>query len=75
MTVPTASGILTVMQEEILLPDGWEGSGIWRDSAENLAQFIADHRDHIALDDAIMLTGIGGILSVMDRRLREFTAH
>lgn len=34
MTVPTVSGILTVMQEEVLLPDGWEDSNIWRDSAE-----------------------------------------
>lgn len=75
MTSPTIDGILTVMQEEILLPDGWEGSDIWRDSAKNLAQFMADHRDHIGLDDAIMLTGIGGILSVMDRRLREFADH
>lgn len=43
--------------------------------SRNLAQFIADHSDHIGLNDAIMLTSIGGILSVMDRRLRDFTAH
>jgi hypothetical protein len=68
MVTPEAAEFLTIMLEEIRLPDQWDVSGFWLDSAQQLAQFLADHRGKVSLADAAMLTGIGGMLVVMAKR-------
>jgi hypothetical protein len=68
---PEAAEFLTLMIEETELPDGWDVSGFWLAHAQQLAQFLADYRGSIALEDAVMLLGIGGMLVVMAKRERE----
>ncbi len=74
MVTPEAAEFLTIMLEEIRLPDDWDVTGFWLESAQQLAQFLADHRDKVSLPDAAMLTGIGGMLVVMARREVEASA-
>ena len=74
MVTPEAAEFLTIMLEEIRLPDDWDVSGFWLDSAQQLAQFLADHRGKISLAHAAMLTGIGGMLVVMAKREVEASA-
>jgi len=68
---PEAAEFLTIMLEEIRLPHDWDVAEFWLSSAQHLAQFLADHRGKIALDDAAMLTGIGGMMVVMAKRELE----
>lgn len=74
MVTPEAAEMLSIMLHEIRLPDGWDVSGFWLDSAQNLARFLADHRGKISLEDAAMLAGIGGMIVIMARREREASA-
>jgi len=74
MVTPEAAEFLTIMSEEIRLPDDWGVSGFWLSSAQELAQFLADYRGKFALEDAAMLAGIGGMLVVMARRELEASA-
>lgn len=71
MVTPEAAEFLTIMLEEIRLPDDWDMSGFWLTSAQQLAQFLADHRGKIALEGAAMLAGVGGMLIGMATRERE----
>jgi hypothetical protein len=74
MVSPEAAEILTLMIEETRLPDDWDVSGFWLTHAQQLAQFMADHRGQFPLHDAAMLLGLGGILVVMAKREREASA-
>lgn len=74
LVTPEAAEMLSIMLHEIVLPDGWDVSGFWLESAQQLAQFLADHRGKIGLEDAAMLAGIGGMLVVMAKREREASA-
>ena len=74
MVTPEAAEVLTIMAEEIRLPDDWDVSGFWLAHAQQLAQFLADYRGKFALEDAAMLAGIGGMLVAMARREREASA-
>ena len=74
MVSPEAAEFLTIMLEEIRLPDDWDVSGFWLDSAQQLAQFLADHRGKISLSNAAMLTGIGRMLVLMAKREVEACA-
>ena len=72
---PEAAEFLTLMIEETRLPDEWDVTGFWLAHAQLLAQFLADHRGKIALNDAAMLLGLGGMLVVMAKReLEAFAA-
>jgi len=72
---PEAAEFLVIMIEETRLPEGWDVSGFWLDAAQGLAQFMADNKAHIRLDDAAMLTGIGCMLVEMAKREREASAE
>lgn len=71
---PEAAEVLTIMAEGIRLPKDWDVSGFWLDSAQNLAQLLADYRGKMSLEDAAMLTSIGGMLIEMAKREREASA-
>lgn len=71
MVTPEAAEFLTLMLEETRLPDGWDTGGFWLTHAQQLAQFLADHRGRIAFEDAVMLLGLGGMLVEMAKRERE----
>lgn len=71
---PEAANFLTLMLEETRLPENWDVSGFWLTHAQQLAQFMADHRDKIPFQDAAMLLGLGGMLVVMAKREREASA-
>lgn len=71
---PLAAEFLTLMLEETRLPDDWDVSGFWLTHAQQLAQFLVDYRGQIALEDAAMLLGLGGMLVVMATREREASA-
>jgi hypothetical protein len=66
-----AAEFLTLMLEETRLPAGWDTSGFWITHAQQLAQFLADHRGRIPFGDAAMLVGLGGMLVEMAKRERE----
>ena len=68
---PEATEFLELMLEETRLPDGWDTSGFWLTHAQQLAQFLADQRGRIPLEDAAMLVGLGGMLVEMAKRERE----
>lgn len=68
---PEAAEFLSIMLEETRLPDDWDTSGFWLTHAQQLAQFLADYRGRISLEDAAMLTGLGGMLVEMAKRERE----
>lgn len=70
---PEAAEFLTLMVEETILPTDWDVSGFWLTHAQQLAQFLADHRGRMPLHDAAMLVGLGGMLVEMARREREAT--
>lgn len=72
---PEAAEFLTLMLEETRLPDDWDTSGFWLSHAQQLAQFLADHRGRIPLTDAAMLLGLGGMLVEMAKREREASAE
>lgn len=74
MVSPEAAEILTLMIEETRLPDDWDVSGFWLTHAQQLAQFMADHRGRFPLHDAAMLLGLGGMLVAMAKREREASA-
>lgn len=71
-----AAEVLTLMLEKgEVLPADWDVSGFWLTHAQQLAQFMADHRGKFPLSDAAMLLGIGGMLVVMAKREREASAE
>lgn len=72
---PEAAEILILMLEETRLPDDWDVSGFWLAHAQQLAQFIADQRGVISFENAVMLTGLGGMLVEMAKREREASAE
>ncbi|WP_010339545.1 hypothetical protein [Sphingobium yanoikuyae] len=74
MVSPEAAEILTLMIEETRLPDDWDVSGFWLTHAQQLAQFMSDHRGQFPLQDAAMLLGLGGMLVVMAKREQEASA-
>ena len=71
IVTPEAAEFLTIMLEETRLPATWDTSGFWLTHAQQLAQFLADHRGRISLDNAAMLVGLGGMLVEMAKRERE----
>ena len=71
MVTPEAAEFLTIMLEETRLPADWGVSGFWLVHAQQLAQFLADHRGRLGLEDAAMLVGLGGMLIEMAKRERE----
>lgn len=75
MVSPEAAAFLTLMAEETVLPSDWEVSGLWLAQAQALAQFLADSRARLTLDDAAMLLGLGGLLITMAQREREASAE
>lgn len=66
-----AAEFLSIMLEETRLPGNWDTSGFWLCHAQQLAQFLADHRTAIGIEDAAMLVGLGGMLVEMAKRERE----
>jgi hypothetical protein len=72
---PEAAEFLTLMLEETRLPDDWDTSGFWLSHAQQLAQFLADHRGRFPMSDAAMLLGLGGMLVEMAKREREASAE
>lgn len=72
---PAAAEFLQIMSEETRLPADWDTSGFWVSHAQQLAQFMADHRGRIPLSDAAMLVGLGGMLVEMAKREREASAE
>lgn len=70
-----AAEFLTLMLEETRLPADWDTAGFWLTHAQQLAQFLADQRGRIPLDDAAMLVGLGGMLVEMAKREREASAE
>lgn len=75
VVTPEAAEILTIMLNETRLPAEWDVSGFWLAHAQQLAQFLANHRGKIPLDDAVMLVGIGSMLVEMAQREREASAE
>lgn len=71
VVTPEAAEILSIMLEETRLPADWDVSGFWLVHAQQLAQFLADHRGKLDLKDAAMLVGLGGMLIEMAKRERE----
>lgn len=71
VVTPEAAEILSIMLEETRLPADWDVSGFWLVHAQQLAQFLADHRGKLDLKDAAMLVGLGGMLVEMAKRERE----
>lgn len=71
---PEAAVFLQIMMEETRLPDDWDTSGFWLTHAQQLAQFMADHRAAFPLADAAMLVGLGGMLVEMAKREQEASA-
>lgn len=71
IVTPEAAEFLTLMLKEIRPPEDWETSEFWLTLAQQLAQFLADQRGNIPLQDAAMLVGLGGILVEMAKRERE----
>ncbi|WP_285019543.1 hypothetical protein [Novosphingobium sp. fls2-241-R2A-195] len=71
IVTPEAAEFLSIMLEETRLPDDWDVSGFWLGGAQQLAQFLADHRGEIRLDDAAMLVGLGAMLVEMAKREAE----
>lgn len=67
---PEAAVVMAVIAEETTLVEGWEVSGLWLDGVQNIAQFVADMRGTIGLDDAMMLVGIGAMMLEMAKRER-----
>ena len=68
---PAAAEFLDLMVNETQLPQDWETSGLWLAHAQNLAQFMADQRGKIEVNEAVMLLGLGGTLVEMAKRERE----
>lgn len=75
MVTAEAAEVLSIMTNEIRLPDDWDVSGFWLAHAQLLAQFMADQRGKIGLTDAAMLAGIGGMMIEMAKREREASAE
>ncbi|EZP79512.1 hypothetical protein BV97_03949 [Novosphingobium resinovorum] len=71
MISPEAGAFLILMLEETRLPADWDVSGFWGMHAQQLAQFLADHRGRFPLKDAAMLLGLGGMLVEMAKRESE----
>ncbi len=71
---PEAAEFLTLMVEEARLPADWDVSDFWLAHTQQLAQFLADYRGKVSLEDASMLLGLGGMLVVMATREREASA-
>jgi len=72
---PAAAEFLDLMVNETQLPESWETSGLWLLQAQQLAQFMADHRGTVELSEAVMLLGLGGMLVEMAKREREASAE
>jgi hypothetical protein len=72
---PEAAVFLDLMVNETRLPSDWDVSGFWLAHAQQLAQFMADHRGSFPLSDAAMLLGLGGMLIEMAKREREASAE
>lgn len=68
---PEAAEFLDIMLNETRLPHDWDVSGFWLAHAQQLAQFLADHRGRIPFEDATMLVGLGGMMVEMAKRERE----
>lgn len=71
---PEAAGFLEIMAAEVILPADWDVSGLWLAQAQNLAQFMADHRRVMDVEAGALLAGIGGMMIVMATREREASA-
>lgn len=71
LVTPQAAEILAIMAEETRLPADWDVSGFWLAHAQQLAEFLAAHREKIPFNDAVMLVGLGGMLVEMASRERE----
>ncbi|TZG25890.1 hypothetical protein [Sphingomonas montanisoli] len=68
---PEAAEFLLLMIEETCLPHDWDTSGLWLSHTQDLAQFLADVRNLVTIDQAAMLVGLGGMLVEMAKRERE----
>jgi len=72
---PEAAVFLDLMLNEPRLSADWDVSGFWLTHTQQLAQFLADYRGRLSLEDAAMLVGLGGMMVEMAKREREASAE